>query len=177
MQKKILITLCGLLLVGCASQNKQDVFVTKQDLLGEWNCTTQYPEMDLVTVDNLTIHQDGSLFNEGVMINHNVFVYGVEQKGTWQLNGNALTYRMPTNKVTRKHSDKVIALLAKDKNLKSAEEKLFKLYSSPPSTPEGELIDLMIIGRGKRPADNREFLLLEQKIDTHRFGNVCYRMD
>ncbi len=35
MQKKILITLCGLLLVGCASQNKQDVFVTKQDLLGE----------------------------------------------------------------------------------------------------------------------------------------------
>lgn len=142
MKKLILLSLTALAMTGCSSPTTPYPKDPNQ-LVGNWQCTINYDDINIQTVDNLILSADGNLSNNGTInypIQNPRFVYLVENNGYWSLKNDNITLNILSETVERNHSDNVQTELKQDKVLQQFEESLFGTLSEHDHNKTIELI-------------------------------------
>ncbi|MBE2897247.1 hypothetical protein HPC38_10250 [Pasteurellaceae bacterium HPA106] len=133
--------------------------IQPQQIYGIWGCATKYEDIGTGVKDIVDIKPDGHFRMSGFIFDHtlhklakknidnyffSLLSYRTNSAGTWQLKGNALTYEITNDKVTRAISPKVMAEIQKSPGLRELEQKLFDVYSKKERPKEKDKIELII---------------------------------
>ncbi|WP_386697175.1 hypothetical protein [Lonepinella sp. MS14436] len=131
-----------LLLTACSSAAQP---LTKDALVGEWICTTEYKHANVGTVDFMTLNADGSLKDDNYILDHilNVltnknidnyfsspFRYLSINEGTWKLSDDTLTYDLKQKDFKRLITTSIWEDIQKGNELRKLEEKIYHIHSS-----------------------------------------------
>lgn len=142
MKKLYLAILPSLLVAACSNTDKP---LTKEALIGEWVCTTEYTDVGVGTVDIVSLNRNGKLTDDNYIFDHilNALIdkpvedyfrsplrYLRGSNGSWNLLGNTLTYDLKTQEAKRLIFPDVWAGIQKVDKFKKIEAEQFKLYSS-----------------------------------------------
>lgn len=140
MKKLYLALFMSVLLVGCTNKP-----LTKEALVGEWICETEYTHMNAGTIDIMTLNADGTLKDDNYIFDHSLsaeferkitnyfsfpFRYIKVNDGSWDLSGNTLTYHLKQKNFKRLIWPDIFEEIQKSDYLRNVENELFKIYSS-----------------------------------------------
>lgn len=140
MKKLYLALLPSLLLAACSNKP-----LTKEALVGDWVCTTEYKDIHVGTVDFITLNSDGTLKDDSYILDHSISVLLDEKiddffvsplrylrisDGTWDLSGNTLTYDLKTRNFKRLFWKDIWEQIQGIDSLRKMEAESFNVYSS-----------------------------------------------
>lgn len=142
MKKLCLALLPTIFLVACSNT---DTPLTRDALVGEWICSTEYKDVNIGTIDFITLKADGSLKDDNYIFDHvfntligekviNYFQsplrYLKVNEGTWNLSGNMLVYHLKQIDFKRLIWADMLADIQENDKLKNIEAEVFKTHSS-----------------------------------------------
>lgn len=148
--KKLYLTIFSSLLLSACTNNKP---LTKEALVGEWVCTTEYKDLSVGTVNFTTLNLDGSMTDDNYIFDHALNVLAGQKvdnyfrsplrylnigKGTWALSNNEINYHITTSGAKRIIWPDVWKGIQKSEKFKKIEANVFNIYSSS----KDEKIDL-----------------------------------
>ncbi|AGQ38229.1 TPA: hypothetical protein PWY45_000045 [Mannheimia haemolytica] len=138
MKKLIFLGLSALALAGCPS-----TISNPNQLIGQWQCTIEYDDFNIRTVDNLRFSTNGTMTNQGGIyypIQKSIFEYSLQQNGRWSVKNGAIVYRIVSESVQRSHRSQIWSELQRDAELQQFEENLFSSLSDSDNNKTVELI-------------------------------------
>lgn len=138
MKKLIFLGLSAMALVGCSS-----TISSPNQLIGKWECTIDYDDFNIRTVDNLRFSTNGTITNQGEVyypIQKPIFEYSLQQNGRWSVKNGAIVYRIASESLQRSHRSQIWSELQRDSELQQFEENLFSSLSDS----DNKTIELII---------------------------------
>ncbi len=99
-------SLAPLLLCTALSAFSASETVSEAQLVGRWQCTTEYPEIKTTIVDTITLHPDYRVEDTGedtMRIAGETFRYQIISHGTWKLEGKQLSFALRDDSITPRH--------------------------------------------------------------------------
>lgn len=134
--KKLL--LLGLMLSHSALANQ----ITAQDIIGEWSCKIQYPEMKIHTIDIIEYQADGTSVGTGYLFLTDLLAYETQHTGKWSLNNNILSEVSHDYSTIPIHSDKTMKRIVTDPEFKQWEADFYADLQK--GNNSGESVNLQI---------------------------------
>lgn len=128
MKKLIFLGLSALALAGCSS-----TISNSNQLVGNWQCTIDYNDFDIRTVDHFRFSNNGTVNNRGDIhypIKKPIFVYSLQQNGNWTVKNGKIIYRVMSESLQRTHRTEIWTELQRDSELQQFEENLFGSLSN-----------------------------------------------
>lgn len=143
MKKYLLPALATLCLAGCSAQKtaSSTASFNSQDFVGEWGCSTLYPDLNIQVADEITLKADQQILDRGIVafpIQAPVLAYQQMSEGRWNIVGDELVYTFSKEEVKKAHSPALLKDLADSKKvakdnllqyLKKMDEGLFSTLS------------------------------------------------
>lgn len=157
MKKLVFLSFTALALVGCSSN-----ISNSNQLVGNWQCTIDYNDFNIRTIDNMRFSANGGLVSQGTInypIQKPIFIYSVNNNGRWTLANNRIVYRLLSETIQRSHSAAIWSELQRDNELQQYEESLFGTISD---NDNNKVIELTITNFNTNKMD------VKQEIKGHR---------
>lgn len=119
--------------VSAQAENKSAVeknSILQEQIIGEWTCRINYPDMELHTLDILEFQADGSSVGIGYFFFTDLLAYETKHTGKWTLKENILSEVGHDYRTVKIHSDKTSKRIAEDKEFREFEEKFYQQLSA-----------------------------------------------
>ncbi len=142
--------------------------ITPQDIVGEWSCKIQYPEMKIHTIDLIEYQADGTSVGTGYLFLTDLLAYETQHTGKWTLNNNILSEISNDYSTIPIHSDKTMKRIATDPEFKQWEANFYTDLKK--GNNSGESVNLQIhqlVG---------DTMSIEHIMDENRkFAGICQK--
>ena len=105
----------------------------RNELIGDWSCSTSYPALSARLDEHYTFRADGSAESDGVMtffLKAGLLHYDVHSKDRWSLQDKALTIDIADYAIARAFKPRMVEILAESPELAAYEENLFARLGS-----------------------------------------------
>ena len=139
----------------------------RNELIGDWSCSTSYPALSARLDEHYTFRADGSAESDGVMtffLKAGLLHYDVHSKDRWSLQDKALTIDIADYTIARAFKPRMVEILAESPELTAYEEKLF---ASLKHGGENNRVQLTIVSHDDKSLHMR---------DGHGNVSECQRM-
>ncbi|MDG2941101.1 hypothetical protein [Exercitatus varius] len=142
--------------------------VSKQDIIGEWQCKIIYDDLQIQALDSLDFQADGSTVGTGLLFVHNNFAYESKHTGRWQLKDNVLSETSTDYSFGRIHPSQTEKRLDEEPKLKEFESLFFENLKE--NSNSGESVNLHILRYDKNQ------MIIDHVWDNQkRYPGLCRR--
>ncbi|ABR75191.1 hypothetical protein CBG46_06865 [Actinobacillus succinogenes] len=142
--------------------------VSKQDIIGEWQCKIIYDDLHIQSLDSLDFQADGSTVGTGLLFVNNHFAYESKHTGRWQLKDNVLSEISTDYSFGRIHPSQTEKRLDEEPQLKEYESLFFENLKE--SSNSGESVNLHIL-----QYDKNQMTIDHVWDNQKRYPGLCQR--